>query len=143
MGSSSSGWRGFYGAHGAKGIVAANPGSDLFPTREMPFGYGFGNLPASLSGDDTIRRYLAQPLTLYLGTSDDHHDEDLDESPEAMAQGAGRYQRGKAAFAAAQKLAKARRWAFGWRLVETPGIGHDHGKMFDAPEAGKALGFER
>lgn len=129
---------GFYDS-GAARIVAANPGSDLFPTRAMEFGYGFGKLPASLSTDEVIRRYLAQPLTLYLGTADNGHDEDLDESPEAMAQGPGRYQRGKLAFAAARELAIEKGWKFGWRLVETPGIGHDHEKMFDAPEAGKAL----
>ena len=134
---------GFYFDHGATRIVAANPGSDLFPTRDQEFGYGYGKLPGSLSGDDTIRRYLAQPLVLDLGTADKGHDEDLDESPEAMAQGPGRYQRGKAAFAAAQKLARERHWKFNWKLVETPGVGHDHGKMFDAAEAGKALGFER
>lgn len=130
---------GFYDA-GAKAIVAANPGSDLFPTRDQPFGYGFGKLPESLSDDATIRAYLARPLVLYLGTADNGHDEDLDESPEAMAQGPGRYQRGQAAFAYAKKLAKEKGWRFGWRLVEAPGIGHDHGRMFDAPQAAKALG---
>lgn len=124
---------------GAERIVAVNPGSDLFPTRDAPFGYGFGKLPESLSTNDTIKRYLARPLTLYLGTADNGHDEDLDESPEAMAQGPGRYQRGKAVFAAGQKLAKERGWKFGWRLIETPGIGHDHEKMFNAPEAETAL----
>lgn len=133
---------GFYNP-GAERIVAANPGSDLFPTRDMPFGYGFGKLPESLSNDGVIRRYLAQKLTLFLGTADNGHDEDLDESPEAMAQGPGRYQRGKAAFAAAEKLAKQKRWRFNWKLVEAEGIGHDHEKMFDHPNAEKAFGFRR
>ena len=127
---------------GATRIVAANPGSDLFPTRDQEFGYGFGKLPPSLSDDKTIRAYLARPLVLYLGTADNGHDEDLDESPEAMLQGPGRYQRGKAAFAYGQELAKRRGWKFGWRLVEAPEIGHDHEKMFDAPEAAAALGWE-
>ena len=131
---------GFYDS-GATRIVAANPGSDLFPTRDQPFGYGFGGLPASLSDDATIKAYLARPLVLYLGTADNGHDNDLDESPEAMAQGPGRLQRGKAAYAYAQKLAKEKGWRFNWRLVETPGVGHDHGKMFDAPEAKEALGY--
>lgn len=131
---------GFYDS-GAARVVAANPGSDLFPTREMPFGYGFGSLPPTLSSDDVIRRYLAQPLTIYLGTADDGYDEDLDESPEAMLQGPGRLQRGRAAFAMAQRLAKARGWVCRWRIVETQGIGHDHERMFNAPEAATALGF--
>ncbi|MBM3855665.1 MAG: alpha/beta fold hydrolase, partial [Verrucomicrobia bacterium] len=33
-------------------IVAANPGSHLFPARNQEFGYGFGGLPPELSGDD-------------------------------------------------------------------------------------------
>ncbi len=132
---------GLYGDHGAARIVAMNPGSDLFPTRDMPFGYGFGKLPAPLGDDEAIRRYLAQPLTLDLGTDDVHADSDLDVSPEAMAQGPYRYQRGKAAFAAAQRLAEERHWPFAWKLVETPGIGHDHRKMFDAAAAKEALGF--
>lgn len=125
---------------GADRIVAANPGSELFPTREMPFGYGFGKLPESLSTDDVLRRYLAQPLVLFLGTADDGYDEDLDESPVAMLQGPGRLQRGRAVFAAGQKLAKEKGWRFGWKLVEAPGIGHDHEKMFNHPNAAKALG---
>ena len=40
---------------GAERMVASNPGSHLFPTRELPFGYGFGELPESLSDDQRIR----------------------------------------------------------------------------------------
>lgn len=115
---------------GAERIVAANPGTDLFPTRDMAFGWGFGKLPEELSDDAALKRYLAAPLTLYLGTADDHPDEDLDMSPESVQQGPGRYQRGKRAFAMAQELAKQKGWPCAWRLVEAPGIEHDHGKMF-------------
>ncbi|MGV3617387.1 MAG: hypothetical protein ACO1SV_18840 [Fimbriimonas sp.] len=129
---------GFY-ASGAERIVAANPGSDLFPTRSMPFGYGYGNLPAELSGDDKIRQYLAQPLTLYLGGSDNTYDEYLDTSPEAMAQGPGRRQRNQACFEAARKLAAEKGWAFNWRIVIAPGVNHDHQRMFEHPQADVAL----
>src|SRR6185503_6300958 len=63
---------------GAERIVAANPGTDLFPTRDMKFGWGFGELPEELSNDAMLKRYLAAPLKLLLRTSDDHPDEDLD-----------------------------------------------------------------
>ena len=46
---------------------------------------------------------------------------------------------GRACFAAAQKLAQTRGWAFNWRKVETPGIGHEAAFMFAAKEAGDAL----
>lgn len=125
----------------AKRIVAGNPGSHLFPRRDWDFGYGFGKLPAEISDDAALQRYLASPLTIYLGTGDILTDsENLDKSPEALRQGAFRLARGRACFEFAQKLATERGWAFNWRKVETPGIGHDGGGMFAAPEMAEALG---
>jgi dienelactone hydrolase len=124
----------------AKRIVAGNPGSHLFPRPDWKFGYGFGGLPAEIGDEAALRRYLAAPLTLYLGTGDILTDSrNLDKSPEALAQGPHRYARGLACFEFAQKLAAERGWAFNWRKVETPGIGHDGGGMFAAPEMGEAL----
>jgi dienelactone hydrolase len=124
---------------GAQRMVAANPGSQLFPTRKLPFGYGFGELPESLSNDQRIRDYLAAPLTIYLGTGDDHADENFDDSPEAMQQGLGRFQRGVACFEMAKKLAEDRKWDFGWRIVTAEGVEHDHKAMFDHPQCETAL----
>lgn len=124
---------------GAKRVVAANPGTNLFPTRDQEFGYGFGTLPDSLSNDAALKRYLAQPLTLYLGSMDAGPDEYLDESPRGMAQGPGRFQRGTAAFEYAKALAKKRGWKFGWRRVVAEGVGHDHLKMFNDPACEIAL----
>ncbi|MCF7688290.1 MAG: hypothetical protein K9M98_09945 [Cephaloticoccus sp.] len=128
------------GAQGATRVIAANPGSHLFPAREADFGYGFGNLPESLSNDDAIRHYLEAPLTLYLGTADlDPDDEHLDRRPAAMGQGRTRYERGLACFAAAQELARARGWVCNWRKVEASGIAHDAARMFAACEAEDAI----
>jgi pimeloyl-ACP methyl ester carboxylesterase len=124
---------------GAQRVIASNPGSHLFPNRSMPFGYGFGDLPDSLSNDRRIRAYLAARLTIYLGTKDDHPDENFDDSPEAMQQGPGRYQRGLACFEAAQKLAAENTWEFGWKLVRAEGVGHDHEAMFNHPACQTAL----
>ena len=123
----------------AERIIAANTGSHLFPTREADFGYGFGGLPPELSGDDVIRRYLAARLTLYQGTGDVTADPSMDASPPAMRQGPNRLARGRAAFAAAQALAKEKGWVCNWRLVETPGIAHEAAFMFAAKEAGDAI----
>jgi len=129
---------GFYDS-GAVRIVASNAGSALFPTREAPFGYGYGNVPAELSSDEMIKNYLAQPLTLYLGTEDNKPDEYFDESEEAMKQGGGRYQRNQAVYAKAKALATDKGWKFNWRIVEAPGVGHDHEKMFNHERAEEAL----
>jgi len=126
-------------AAGVERFIAANPGTDLFPTRQWNFGAGFADLPESLSNDVRLQTYLAAPLTLYLGTADDHPDEDLDMSPESTLQGPGRLQRGRAAYAAGQKLAREQGWKFCWRLVEAKGIGHDHQKMFSHEQCEFAL----
>lgn len=120
-------------------IVAANPGSHLFPTFDQDFGYGFGGLPAALSNDEVLRRYLAAPVTFYLGTDDIYPRPSFDVSPAGMKQGQHRLERGRACFAFGEKLAKERGWAFNWRKVETPGIGHQAAFMFAAPEVAEAL----
>jgi pimeloyl-ACP methyl ester carboxylesterase len=124
---------------GAERIVAANPGTDLFPTRDLPFGWGFGGLPESLSNDEQLKNYLAAPLTLYLGTADDHQDEDLDMSENSLKQGPGRLQRGRAAFALGEKTAREHGWPFAWRKVEAEGVPHDHEKMFAHSSCEEAL----
>lgn len=124
---------------GAERIVAANPGSVLLPTTAAPFGYGFGGLPAELASEERLRAYLAAPLTLYLGTGDDGHDEWLDASAEAMAQGSGRHQRGLTLWVTARALATQKGWSFGWRLVEAQGVAHEHADMFAHAKCEEAL----
>ncbi|MEO6595536.1 MAG: hypothetical protein ABIP94_12355 [Planctomycetota bacterium] len=124
---------------GAVRLVAANPGSALFPTMDLKFGYGFGGLPPELANDDRLRAYLAAPLTLYLGTADDHADDYFDKSPAAMQQGGGRHQRGLALYWSGKTLAAERGWPFAWQLVEAPGVEHDHAKMFDHASCAVAL----
>lgn len=115
---------------GAERVVAANPGTQLFPSRELDYPLGFGGLPEELGGDDAIRRYLAGPLTLYLGTADTVADRNFDVSPEAMRQGASRYQRSHNAYAMARKLATERGWELRWHVVEAEGVGHVAERMF-------------
>ncbi len=121
-------------------IVAANPGSHLFPRRDWGAGYGFAGLADELSNDAAMQRYLAAPLTLYLGTADnDPNHEVLDKTAPAELQGPHRLARGRACFEEARKLAAEHGWAFKWRKVEVAGIDHDAKKMFAAPEVIDAL----
>lgn len=124
---------------GAERLVAANPGSHLFPTHDLPFGYGFGRLPAELCDDATLRRYLAAPLTIFLGTGDHKPDRNFDRSESAMKQGDGRWQRGRACFAMAERFAAEKGWPFHWRLVEAADIVHDHEQMFNHAACERAL----
>jgi pimeloyl-ACP methyl ester carboxylesterase len=123
----------------ARRIVAANPGTHLFPNTTAQFPFGFGGLPKELQTDEHLKAYLAQPLTIYLGSKDIERDEYLDVTPDAEAQGQTRFERGQNAFAAAKKLAKDRGWDFRWRLVVADGIEHDHTKMFNHARCADAL----
>ena len=111
----------------ARRIVVANPGSYVLPSVEVAAPYGLGKVYAGAEGEAQLRRYLELPLTIYLGEAD------------TRAQGASRHQRGVNVFHAARKLAQERGWAFNWRLVELPGVGHSASKMFAAPQASDAL----
>jgi len=106
------------------------------PIRSAP--YGLGQVYSGTEGEAALRRYLEQPLTIYLGQGDTR-DDARNDYPEALAQGASRYQRGLNVFNAAKTLAQARGWTFNWRLVELPGVGHNARKMFSAPQAFEAL----
>ena len=110
----------------------------MFPSLEIAAPYGLGKVYAGADGEAELKRYLAQPLTIYLGEGDIRED-DRDDSSEALAQGASRHQRGVNAFNAGRALAQARGWPFNWRLLELPGVGHNAKKMFAAPQASAAL----
>jgi hypothetical protein len=123
--------------------VAANPGSLLFPTTDLPYPYGFGQLPSALGGEERIKAFLAARLTLYSGTADtDPKHPELDRGAEAEKQGLHRLARANNAFSLAQKLAKAEGGKCEWRHIEAPGVGHDGPKMLRHPRCLVAL-FDR
>lgn len=128
--------------HQAKHIVIANPSTYLWPSRDERFPYGYGGLPSVLSDDDALRRYLAQPVTVLLGTADVHRGPDLNVSEGAERQGENRLVRGHNAFRAAQQLAAERGWPFAWRLLEVADVGHSARRMFGSPQAAAALTAE-
>lgn len=127
-----------FGEPDALRIVIANPSSLVFPTVERPFPYGFGGPTEELGDEDALRRYLALPITVYLGEAD-LLSRNRDDSPPAVAQGETRFARGQNFFAAGKELAEAQGWPFEWRLVTAPGIGHSARAMFAAPQALEAL----
>ena len=104
--------------------VAANPGSHLFPTREMAFPYGFGGLPERLADEKVLKAYLAVPLRFTSARPT------LTPARRASTQagrrsGKGRRGcRGHRCFEMGQQLARAKGWPFHWRLVEASGVGH-------------------
>ena len=121
----------------AERLVVMSPGSALFPTRDMEYGLGFGGLPEEFSSDERIRRYLALPITIAVGTADT----EMAQLPtgDAYAQGVHRYSRNLRWFNEAMDLAYEREWAFNWRLVIADGPGHSPPDMFNHPQIGNAL----
>ncbi len=121
----------------AERLVAMASGSTMFPTRAMEFGLGFGKLPDDLSNDERIRRYLALPMTVYIGTGD----VEMSQLPQgdAYAQGVHRYSRNIRWFNEAMDLAHKQKWAFNWRLVIADGPGHSPKDMFEHSQVTNAL----
>ncbi len=121
----------------AERLIAMSPGSSMFPTRDMDYGLGFGGLPEEWSSDERIRRYLALPLTIAIGTADT----EMGQLPQGDAydQGVHRYSRNIRWFNTAMDLAYHNEWDFNWRLVTFHGAGHPPPEMFNHPQIGNAL----
>jgi hypothetical protein len=121
----------------AERIVAISSGSCMFATRELEFGLGFGGLPDEFSNDERIQRYLAQPLTIFIGTNDT----EMSQLPtgDAYAQGVHRYSRNIRWFNEAMDLAFNKGWQFNWRLVIADGPGHSPPDMFNHAQIENAL----
>lgn len=124
---------------GAERIVVSNAGAQLFASRELPYPYGFGSLPDELSDDAALKRYLGQPLTLYMAAEDCQRDDYLDLTETADLQGVNRCERAKNSFSAARRLASEKGWAFNWQLLTVPGVSHDHQRMLDDDLCEKAF----
>lgn len=121
----------------AERIVVMSPGSCMFPTRDLRFGLGFGGLPDPFGSDGRIRRYLSQPITIYIGTNDT----EMAQLPtgDAYAQGVHRYSRNLRWFNEAMDLAHTEGWPFHWRLVIADGPGHSPPDMFNHAQIENAL----
>lgn len=121
----------------ARRIVIANPSTWVLPSLADAPPYGFRGVP---SAETILRRYLAAPVTVWLG-QDDKGSKNLVENDAAEAQGATRFARGENTFHQAESVAREHGWPFNWRMVEVPGVGHNARMMFASPGAADALGM--
>ena len=116
--------------------IAANAGWYTMPDRSVEFPYGIASANVS---DDHLREFLGMELIVLLGDRDtDPNHRFLRRSPEAMAQGKHRFERGHSFFEMGKKLAKELGADFKWRLEVVPGVAHSNRRM--APAAAEFVG---
>lgn len=107
--------------------VAANPGWYTVPAFGIRFPYGLDGSPAT---EDSVKKSLGRDFVLMLGDRDtDPNHAQLRRTPEAMAQGATRFERGQNYFKEAGRRATELKSAFGWRLQVVPGAAHQNSRM--------------
>jgi len=120
-------------------IVIANPSTYVLANIDTKAPYGLGGIyPSRKIAVKELKRYLATPLTIFIG-EEDVTTKALNQSKKAERQGSKRYDRGLNVYEAAQELAKSHHWIFNWRLVTVPGVGHSAKAMFASPLAIDAL----
>ncbi|HJV87669.1 MAG TPA: hypothetical protein VJ698_19525 [Noviherbaspirillum sp.] len=110
---------------------AANAGSYTLPV------YANSAFPMALDRARVDEAQLAaafsRRLVVMLGEEDiDPNSEGLPTSPEAMAQGRNRYERGVHFFRLAQRQAVQQHALLRWKLVSVPRVGHSNGEMAEA-----------
>lgn len=121
-------------------IVIANPSLYVAPSLDQKVPNGFAAVFAPEQARQYLKTYLGLPITLYLGQQDTG-DRNLVTTKAAMRQGENRLQRGRNIFAMAKHVASENGWAFNWRLVEVPGVGHSSRGMLEAKQLRYALGL--
>ena len=117
--------------------VAANAGWYTMPTFNVQFPFGLGGAPAT---EASLKKSLGRDFVLMLGDRDtDPNHRQLNQSPQAMAQGAYRFERGQNYFKEAGIRATELQSPFGWQLQVVPGAAHQNSRM-SRPAAAVLMG---
>lgn len=110
--------------------VLANAGWYMMPDFGIDYPYGLSGAGVPR---ERVEQVLAMPVTVLLGESDiDTGDPGLRRTPEALAQGAFRLERGRAFFEAAGAWSESNGSPFGWSLATVPDVGHRNALMAPA-----------
>ncbi len=122
-------------------IIIANPSVYVSPLLSEKAPNGFAGVFSAEQAQYRLKTYLELPIVIYLGQQDTG-DKNLVTNKAAMKQGENRLQRGRNIFNMAKRVALENGWAFNWRLIEVPGIGHSSRGMLEAKQLRHALGLE-
>lgn len=113
-----------------KTAIAANAGFYTLPRSGIGFPYGLGisELKPAMLGSA-----FSKKLILLLGTADnDPNHKYLKNTPEAIAQGAHRFERGHHFFDTAKSKAEDLGMDFQWELKAVKGVGHNKLRMSES-----------
>jgi len=111
-------------------VVTANAGWYMMPDYEQDFPYG---LRGSVVSRENLASALQLPVTVLLGDQDILTDQaNLRRTPEAMAQGRHRLERGHSFFDAAKGQAAQLGVPFNWQIELVEGADHDNRLMAPA-----------
>jgi poly(3-hydroxybutyrate) depolymerase len=107
--------------------VAANAGWYMMPTFDVKYPHGLAGAPVSRA---PLKKILGRDFVIMLGDRDtDPNHWQLSKTPQAMAQGANRFERGQNYFKEAGNRASELQCSFGWRLQVVPFAAHENSKM--------------
>ena len=113
--------------------VVANPGWYTMPDLAVKFPYGLANSPVT---EATLKKSLVRNVTVLLGSRDiDPNHPQLRKTPEAMAQGRVRLERGQHFFRQADARCALLQCRFGWKQQIVPGATHSNRQMASAVAA--------
>ncbi|MCY4352324.1 MAG: alpha/beta hydrolase [Gemmatimonadetes bacterium] len=108
-------------------FVAANAGWYTMPTFKQTYPYGLTGSGLAVAD---LKRSLNQRVVVLLGTDDvDVNHPKLRRTPQAMMQGAHRFERGHTFFETAKREAEALNVPFNWQLDTVPNVGHNNAGM--------------
>lgn len=108
-------------------VVAANAGSYTMLDTGVDFPFGVNGMEMD---EDRLKSLLARDLIVQLGEEDtDPKHRNLNVTPEAMKQGAYRFERGMNFYESAKECADRLGVSFGWTLRTVAGVAHDNAGM--------------
>ena len=115
--------------------VCANAGWYTMPDFDQNFPYG---LKETRLNAEALRKLFAKKITVLLGDQDtDPNHKSLRRTPQAMLQGAHRFQRGHTFYQSCEQLAETLEAEFLWDIQIVSGVDHSNSKM--ALSAAKVL----
>ncbi len=112
--------------------VASNPGSWTFPLADgikdkdgNAYGWPYSVKGSPFATEEHIKGFLAAPLVVHLGNADlATSGSSVPTDAGALAEGATRFDRGRAFFKSGRQVAKTLKVPCAWRQVEVDDVGH-------------------